>query len=213
MPAFYTVERKCSVCGKCSEQTELASTSEFGNPDLDLRPPMMGRHTMSKWIEVCPWCGYAYSNLEEDGKGHAAFVASNEYKSCESNPITDETAQNYYRFAMLLKRDGKRRSACDVLVYAAWACDDADDSQGALICRGKAIELFDEKMKENENLLLRQIDLLRRTERFDEAIALCDKTDFGNPFVRNIVRFQKVLSQKKDAQCHNVGEYENSNNA
>ena len=208
MSTFYRVDRKCGVCGKSSKHTALSSTNSFGSPDLDLRPPEMKRSTMPLWVEVCPHCGYASSNLEKDGKRHADFIGSEEYKTCEGNPLESGLAQAFYKQALLLKRDGQTDNAYDRFLYAAWACDDVRDEEGALVCRGKAIELFDETMKEDENLLLRHIDLLRRAGRFDKAIALCDETAFDEPIMQSVARYQKALSQKKDAGCHTVAESE-----
>ena len=205
MSTFFPVKHTCSVCGKTSEFTSLSSTNTCGSPDLDLRPPEMKRSTMPTWIEKCPFCGYVHFSVEEDGKRHAGFIRSDEYKTCENNPIRSNLARAFYRLAMLLKRDRKRKDAYGVFLYAAWACDDVGDADGARICRGKAIELFDDEMKKDGNYLLRHVDLLRRTGRFDEAIELCGSR-FDDELLQMIAQYQIELCQKKDMRRHLVSD-------
>jgi hypothetical protein len=40
MTTLFEVDRACAVCGQESRQLSLTSTSAFGAPDLDLRPPL-----------------------------------------------------------------------------------------------------------------------------------------------------------------------------
>ena len=160
---------------------------------------------MRMWIKKCPNCGYVNSDIEENGERFADFIKCPDYISCEGHTFASELARNFYRYALVLIKDSRNKEAYDAFLHAAWACDDVDDTDGAVICREKAITLGDEKLfNGNPNLILRHIDLLRRSGNFSEAIAFCESNKFKDKLMARIARFQRGLSQKKDAGCYRV---------
>src|SRR5215510_14310051 len=56
---------KCALCGVVSPQMLILSSSSFGTPDLDTRPPPMVRGTLLYWLQECPECGYAAADLSK----------------------------------------------------------------------------------------------------------------------------------------------------
>ena len=50
MTTLGTASAACAVCGTVSEYTVIQSTSRFGSPDLDTRPPEMERSTLPYWV-------------------------------------------------------------------------------------------------------------------------------------------------------------------
>lgn len=151
----------CGVCGAEFETRNLLSSSALGSPDLDSRPPEMYRSTMNSWIKVCPQCGYVHSKIEKPAKELADFISSKEYVECEGTSLKTESAKNFYRYALILLRQNDKKGASDVFLWAAWASDDEEDTDGAIICRKKAIEYWDTEDKGIKHLLVKA-DILRR---------------------------------------------------
>lgn len=206
MSTFRMIKKKCGLCGHEFETRTLMSTNAFGSPDLDLRPPQMKRATMSMWIDKCPNCGYAHAEIEKNGKQHKAFIKSKNYKLCEGKKLESGLARDYYRYALVLLRENDKQHAYDAFLHAAWALDDANDKEGASICRNKAIALFNVDLCDNPNLQLRHIDLLRRVGKFSKAINLIDSLDFEDDLMNKVANFQKKLSEIKDTDCYRVAD-------
>lgn len=181
------------------------STNAFGSPDLDLRPPEMKRSTMPMWIKICPNCGYVHSDIENDGERFADYIKTADYLSCEGHSFESKLSENFYKYALILLKDSCPNEAYNAFLHAAWACDDACDFDGAVLCREKAIALGNKELfKDNPNLILRHIDLLRRAGKFSEAIALCESTEFKDKLMQKIASFQKKLSENNDTGCYRV---------
>ncbi len=78
MTVIYGDEVACGVCRNLNQVREMASTSVFGSPDLDLRPPPQKRWSMICWVQQCAMCGYCASDLsqpcEQGGTGHGVLA-------------------------------------------------------------------------------------------------------------------------------------------
>lgn len=205
MSTFRMMKNKCGLSGHVFESRTLTSTNAFGSPDLDLRPPQMKRATMPMWIDKCPNCGYVHAEIEKNGKQHKAFIKSKDYIMCEGAKLSSGLARDFYKFALILLREDKRLEAYDAFLHAAWASDDSGDVEGAVLCRNKAISLYDDKsFKKNLNLALRHIDLLRRAGRFTDVINFCKAMVFEEDIMQKVAKFQVELSSIKDAGCYRV---------
>lgn len=134
------VKKRCYVCGKISEQTVLASTNQFGAPDLDLRPPEMARSTMSWWLEKCPYCGYVANDLSKQTTITKEWLKNNQYSSCDNRNFTCSLAETFYKHYLINVANNNSKSAFYAVLHTAWVCDDADDVDNAIHCRKKALE-------------------------------------------------------------------------
>lgn len=88
-------------------------------------------------------------------------------------------------------------------------CDDKEDTENARRCRLKMVDLFDKlpvKSKENETVIARQADVMRRAGMFDEVIKKYSNFKASETVVDNVIKFQIDLSRKKDDGCHRVEE-------
>ena len=202
MSTYMRANYICGICGHTFESNTIMSTNSFGSPDLDLRPPEMQRSTMPLWVKKCPNCGYVHSEIEKDGKTHANYIKSKSYITCENNMFKNDLASEFYQYALIELQDNNLEEAYNAFLHAAWACDDSNDKENAVICRSKAIALFERtSMITKEEFILRQVDLLRRARKFDDAILLVSKTRFKDSLLKKIASFQHTLCQHKDDDC------------
>lgn len=206
MSSFRTIEVTCGLCGHTFQTRIVMSPNAFGSSDLDMRPPQMQRSTMPLWIDVCPCCHYVHEDIEQDGKRHKRFVRSRAYKRCEGNQLESGLAQKFYRYGMILRRDGEPVSAYAAFLHAAWASDDAEDLAGATLCRNKAIALFDPALFRESDLKMRHIDVLRRAGRFSEAIGYRESAGFVSERMNKLADFEKKLAEARDRGCYRVAD-------
>ncbi len=207
---------KCSVCGTVNECSAVMSTNAFGSPDLDTRPPEMQRSTMSMWVHTCRKCGYAASDLSDTCDVTADFLKSDEYVSCEGIGFKSHLAKDFYRQYMIAVKGDKIRIAFFALLHAAWACDDAKDTDNAKLCREKAIPLASvlaaSKSPQSENFILMRADMMRRAGQFEEVINEYSSVKFegdrrNNPEVMNaVLRFEIEKARAKDSKCYRISD-------
>lgn len=218
MSAIFDGNFRCSVCGCEFTAPELWSTSEFGSPDLDLRPAELNRWTMEAWMQCCPNCGYVSRHIDEDGTQHKEYIATAEYITCEGNTSLTGLARNFYRYGLLCLREKKYIAAYYAFLRAAWACDDEELYEQACICRNRAAKVFYQNGGFNDfEIGFVNADVLRRAGRFKEARKLCKSLNLKNisdedfeyasedeesDFIKKAVGFQLKLCRKKDTKCY-----------
>jgi hypothetical protein len=203
----------CSFCGAASEQQLLMSTNSFGSPDLDFRPAEMQRSTMSYWLQECPKCGFVSSDLSEPEKGVEEIVASERYRSLHRSGPSEALISRCLRRSLLDEHLGNTANAAEHALWAAWAADDAGDPSAGHY-RSRAADLFlacaaalPGGSSEAVMMRTRLVDILRRAERWDEAVSLADTllaTGGLDPTIRSIVEFGRNLAQGHDASMHTV---------
>lgn len=204
------IEEKCFLCGKTSEQTILLSTNAFGSPDLDLRPPEMARSTMYWWIQECPHCGYISKNLSQKVKSASELlklIENDNYLSCDGIVFASELAEKFYKYYLInvVKKDYD--AAFNAVLHAAWACDDARDTENAINCRKKALIEIDKIISsKNEDLLTIRADLLRRSRQFDLLISEYTKKTFSKDLLNKIIAFEIEKSKENDDSCYKVSD-------
>lgn len=204
-----TITSICSVCGAVSNQTRLASTNAFGSPDLDLRPPQMKRSTMWAWLEECPECGYVASSLSNACPVPRSFLQSEAYQSCEGLTFRSRLAPRFYRAHMLQSRAGALHSAMRHALETAWLCDDSDETDNAIRCRNLAadcLQILRQLSPDDETLMVRQLDVLRRAGRFEDALAAYEQLDLENvsELIRKLAAFEAKKAQQRDLNCYTV---------
>lgn len=134
---YFPREVECAICGKKSDQKILASTNTMGPPDLDLRPAELKRSTMPMWVQRCPHCGYRAPRASEATGGAEQFIKDPDYIELSRN-------KNYPRWrgtsfvAPSCRKAGSFAKAGWYVLYAAWACDDAENGCPADECRMRA---------------------------------------------------------------------------
>ncbi len=200
------VEEKCYVCENISQQIVLASTNQFGSPDLDLRPPEMARSTMEFWIQVCPHCGYVAASLGKRTFITAEWLQREEYTSCENRNFKSKLAEKFYKWYMINCEVGDIEEAFHAVLHAAWACDDVEDLENAVDCRKKAIVEIDkliERRKEEELMVIRA-DLLRRSKQFDLLIKEYQDIVLSEELLNQIIKFQIEKAKQLDVCCYRV---------
>jgi hypothetical protein len=206
---------RCGVCGEDNVFHVINSTNSMGSADLDTRPPEMQRSTMSMWVQRCTGCGYCAAKVGEARPEAATAVKRQSYKDQLKNPAYPELTNTFLCKAMVDRASNEYAAAFWATVFAAWACDDMDRSDQALICRQQAIELLDQ-VKEHGQQVSKQtgvtttlrVDLLRRAGRFEEAMKVAeawDAEDEGDA-IDCILDFQCDLIEIRDRGCHTVAE-------
>ena len=168
-------KRTCAVCGTVNDYIELASTNTMGGPDLDFRPAEMMRSTMGLWIQTCRKCGYVSTKIDEPCILPAEWFRSERYRTSDGLEFVSPLADEFYKQYMICRENSDTEKALEAVLHAAWACDDANDIENAVICRKLAIdsasELIDGNSEDRTLLLLLKADLLRRIGDFDRLVA------------------------------------------
>lgn len=199
---------RCSVCGAVNEFTVLASTNQFGSPDLDLRPAPMKRFTMGHWYQECPNCGYISREVSDFCGVDPSFLKSDEYLSCEGIDFKSELAVKFYRYYMIKLKDHSLSGAFDAVLYAAWACDDENDQENAVLCRKKAIPIMSELLsgprKNDSTFLLMKADILRRAGCFEQLLSEYRDVEFHDRLLDQILAFELDKAKQQDTACYRV---------
>ena len=226
MTTLFRSEETCIVCKKKSHHNLVCTTTAFGSRDLDLRPPSMERENIGYLVQRCPECGYCASELnpesvEEMGwaeKNDFIFKVSNvvnsdEYKIQLNHADYSELANSFLCKALVEIKTEELIEAYWSTANAAWACDDDLNQDSAIACRTKALKIID-KIHENDQKVLEedddeilQIDLLRRSKQFDKAKTLIDKfrPETSNEIILKILDFHEELIKKGDDSCYTIG--------
>ncbi len=227
MSTFGKEIKECAICGKKHESMVIMSTNSFGSSDLDTRPPQMIRSTLPYQIELCDECGYA--NLSIDcllSDETERIINGPVYRSIFLDETINRTSKAFLLAGSLYNLHEEYKIGGVFYLKAAWAFDDHNDIENAILARKKAITAFNkylkqefteegilyrfnnDKQKEDLNIKMVIIDLLRRSESFDEAKSLAKELSkkVEDNLSKEILAFQIKLSRKKDSTCHKVSE-------
>jgi len=210
--------KQCAICGAQREFGWIASSNQFGLPDLDLRPPEMYRSTISLWIQRCYGCGFCAPDISEKGvpvKTVKKIIQQDEYQYQLNNSAFPALANSFLCHLIKQEKMAKFNASAISGMHAAWSCDDAKMKAASSICRQRAIEMIDKARSagqlfaedaDTEKAI--EIDLSRRSGRFDKARLLCEEFISRNPAgeILNVLRFQKSLIKRQDDDCHSLGE-------
>ena len=199
---------RCAVCGAHTKQTTLISTNTFGSPDLDLRPPEMERSTMLYWVQKCPHCGYASERVDDVPKIHAPFLKTAEYKKCLGLIFKSRLAKTFFRQYLIQVVERDAQKAFYAVLHAAWACDDAEDEENAVLCRKYALAEMDHLLEkeDNETLWVQRADLLRRAGLFETVIEEYEDRVFSDDTLNRVCLFQVNRSYAQDTACYTVAD-------
>jgi hypothetical protein len=201
----------CALCKKQSIQSIMSSTSWFGSPDLDTRPPDPDRYSNNLYIQTCPSCGYCCWDISVEISHASDVVDKDTYNHQLKNESFSKLSNAFLCCALLLENDSNYSLAAWQSIRAAWDCDDNHSNDSAVICRERAIELFQMATKNKQRFFEEtggeeslMADLLRRTRRFEEADKCCDQGLAKKPekLISNILWYQKLLIGNSDDSCH-----------
>jgi len=183
MSRFYGLRVRCGVCREKVITTRIMSTVRIGNPDLDFRPPIRYRNTIFAWIQRCPRCGYCAPAIAIGEKEVLKpILMSDEYRQQLNSPDFPELANSFLCYSIIAEKGGDLIEAGYHSLYAAWVCDDlhiysSEEEKvyngSARRCRLRALELFQRQKERNFRTEIIEIDLLRRTGDFENAIIRC----------------------------------------
>jgi hypothetical protein len=83
----------CGLCENVNEYMVVDSTSAFGSPDLDTRPPEMEPATIIARVKRCPVCSYCATDIRNAPSLVRTIVNCSQYVQQlreETNPRTGE---------------------------------------------------------------------------------------------------------------------------
>ena len=239
MSTVFWATKKCAICNNESEYAQLGSTNCFGYADLDMRPPEMQRSTICYWVEKCPNCGYVSSDISKPiiephtferkrlfgllGKKKITIgnddgitkelLSDTNFKNCDGIHLLSQLAKSFYQYHLLLKKFDKNLDAFFALRNAAWACDDSNDVDNAIICRLKAVEQLDMVLdtfgEKTANFELIKADMLRRCKEFERVISEFGNKHYSDELLNKIVAFQISKAKEKDDACYTVEDVQN----
>ena len=160
----------CAVCGAVVRPVFKAPAPELA-PDLDFRPGEPARSTLRRWVAECSGCGSAAPDLSAVGPEDAEVVrADPEYAALRAQaPIF---ARAFLLWALLCQRRGEAWAAAEALLQAAWAADDAEETEWATAWRLQAAALWPPSGEIQPRLCL--IDIYRRAGDFSMAAAAAE---------------------------------------
>jgi len=216
MTMIYPTTVTCGHCGAENYGSTIASTSEFGSMDLDMRPPPLSRDTLEASIQECSNCGYCAPDIET-WIGKEGALASREYKDILADKDFPETARRFMAYGALAESSGQLLEAAWAQRSAAWDCDDHGRKhvQSSRRCRKEVLRLlkllhlngryFTEDRITDAIL---ELDLLRRSRQFHEVRTCADTlANVELPEVHQaILAFQLRLAAAGDSACHQVSD-------
>ena len=218
MSRVINCEKRCALCGENSTYRVLASTSSFGSPDLDLRPPPLRRHTMSWWVEECPNCGYVAKDIEKEcGAWVEDFIKGEEYLTCSGINFKDPLAARFYREYLLAAGKRDAEAAYNAILCAAWCCDDtAGEAKNAVKCRRLALVQIDKLLKRGsarnkDTLTVVKADIMRRAGEFDRLISEYAEIQLSDRLHARIIAFELEKAKRRDDGRYTVEDTEEDN--
>lgn len=216
VPGFFDI--KCAVCGAISEQNVLISTNTMGPPDLDFRPALMARSTLSLQIQCCPKCGYCSKNIETSTPHAADIITKPDYKSLLRDKTIPLLARKYLCWAKIAEEEGDYISSFNAALDAAWVCDDEENLNGMIDSRKYAAYLIKKIHTKGLSLSYEKgidelvlSDILRRIGNFEDAqrVIKSGQKNTTDSLLLKALFFENDLCEKRDIQCYSFESIDN----
>jgi len=210
-----SIEVHCGLCGSVSKQEVAKAANPREAPDLDTRPGEPLRSTLEHWMQLCPECGYASSDISTIHEDASDFIATKEYQHVRFDSGTPETVRPFLCHALILNHVKQYADAGWTALHAAWACDDANDDAGARKARELAIHYWKHGKRHGQSFgeptgdeYALAADILRRAGKFEEALVTCTEgIDLGeelDPVIEHVLLFEKTLIQRRDSKRYSL---------
>ena len=215
MTTISEIELECCICAEKSNHMDIGSTSTFGTPDLDTRPPEMQRSTICHWIQRCPFCGYCSSDISESSGTAKEFVESKEYQSILKNKAIPQLASSFLAESYEKEQNSQYSDSAWRAIHAAWICDDEGNVEGSKSCRVQAISMIEQANLHSQQIANQDgaseaitIDLMRRAGLFQQALKLAEniKEKDIEGIIMQVVEYEVALIQSKDIDSHTISE-------
>src|SRR6056297_1054156 len=207
MTTLHFEKLRCAVCGTEFEYTGIGSTSSFGLPDLDTRPPEMQRSTIFSWVQRCPECGYCSSDVQQAYPSAKQIIYCPEYIKQLNDENFYELANSFLCKAFIEDALGDYGVEAWTLIHAAWACDDDGNEVSARKCRVKALEIIARTIEHGQLFVVKdgldtaiKVDLMRRSGLITEAkeLILEKSGSITDDIISQILAYQDALLAKGD---------------
>ena len=213
MAQMNQIEVRCGLCGTPSKQNVAAASGTREAPDLDTRPGEPLRSTLKYWMQLCPECGYASSDISTIHDEAPGLIETEDYQRPLFDSTTPEIARPFFCHALILNHVKQYADAGWTALHAAWACDDAGDEASASRARELAVRYWKHGKRhgqafgdEPEEFAL-ATDVLRRARKFEDALIACtegiDLEDVP-PMIHHVLLFEKTLIQRRDSQRYSL---------
>lgn len=164
-------------------------------------------------MQMCPECGYAASDISTIHEAATDLITTTAYQRQRFDSETPELARPFLCHALILAHVKQYADAGWTALHAAWACDDAKDEKASRGARELAIGYWKhgkhhgQPFGELPEEFAIVTDVLRRTEKFEEALVTCtegiDLEDL-DPLFQHVLLFEKTLIQRRDAGRYNL---------
>jgi len=205
----------CAICGRLSQQRIVFSTSIFGSPDLDLRPPPLKRQTIAYWVQECPHCRYTAADISHAESRAREFLRSDGWKALRlSAPARSRSLSELFLVHSAIQEAiGDLEESAFAALHAAWAADDRGDQSTAKSSRRIAADLFERAFSQGEinsaeekTIRFILVDILRRAQYWDEAIKCCQQIEaaHSDSTMQRLLQYQLHLCEARDAMCYDL---------
>ncbi|WP_210394580.1 hypothetical protein [Motiliproteus sediminis] len=204
----------CALCRKPSVTQPAAASSPLPVADLDTRgSPRFSQYRLS----YCDSCGYCAYRLDRGGRLESQWVASKPYRGQLHDPSFPGLANRYLCMDMIAQAQQQWSSSFWSCVQAAWVCDDQGEAVRARDCRLWALNRMGQAQAAGEAItsqpgsdVLLRLDLLRRSQRFSQAIRLLERYGHtvSEPMLERILAYQSQLIRQRNDRRHNLADME-----
>lgn len=208
---------KCSICGHESVQPKLKGFSTYG-ANLDLREISLGS-ILDYNLEMCCTCGYVATDIAAKTVINMSDLRCESYRTCDGffpdfrsgvpEGNYERISVKYYRLYLIQMNSGNLEGAFFAIRDAAWACDDINDKDKAILFRKIALPLLEYMILnpveyDKETLDIIRIDFLRRSGQFCKILSDYKGKNFSQDAFNKILKFQIAKAKQSDSSSYKI---------
>ncbi|WP_407413257.1 hypothetical protein [Methanobrevibacter sp.] len=155
---------------------------------------------MNTWVQECPHCGYVASDFEKTPEITEDFLKSDSYRNCDFHKFKHPLSERFYRQYLIASENEEKFYA---LLHCAWACDDGEDEENAVMIRKESLKYLD-CLDLNDDMMIQRADLLRRSNQFERVIDEYSAKSFDQDIYNIVCSFEVEKAIEKDNSCYTV---------